>query len=111
VRVGAEPGIVGQIPTVMIRVIVDDNLIRVPQPIVDVVILERRNAEVKTVEPKPFAVSAAEVPHMPAPDSTGEATVLPGVVHMKAWIFPACIMTDPLIVPMDVRGFRVPSTI
>ena len=106
-RVGAESRVVGQIPAFVIRIIVDNDVIVVPIPIINVAEIEGSYAEVKSAEPEAAGSSAAQAPHVTRSDSALEAAMLPGVVKVKSGIAAAVGVADPFVILVDVRSFGV----
>jgi hypothetical protein len=107
VDVGAESGVVGQVPAVVVGIFVDDDGIAVPEPIRGVVVIVGRHAEVEAAEPEAFAVSSAKTEHMAAAKAAIEAAVFPGMIDVIVGIVAAGIVANPLVIVVDVRGFRV----
>ena len=105
VDVGAESDVIGEIPTVMIGVVIDDDVIAVPVPIAHIGNIHRCDAEVESPEPEAAGAASDQAPAMGMADAAGEAAVFPGMVEVKAGIVAAGIVADPLTVVMDVRRF------
>ena len=82
VDVGAESGVVGQIPAVVVGIFVDDDGIAVPEPISSVVVIIGRHAEEEAAEPEALAVSSAKAEHMAAAKAAVEAAVFPGMLDV-----------------------------
>jgi hypothetical protein len=96
VDVGAEPHVIGQVPSVVVGVFVDDDLIRIPEPAVTETNVIRRYAEVKAAEPETRRASTDEMPNVTAAKATGKATVLPRMIEMVVGIVAAGVVTYPL---------------
>lgn len=107
VHVGAESRVVGEIPTIVIRIVVDNDVIVVPIPIVNVAEIEGSYAEVVSAEPEAAGSSAAQAPDVTRSDSTLEAAMLPGVFKMESGIATALGVADPLVILVDVRSVGV----
>ena len=60
--VNVSPGIhvVEQVPARMIGIVIDHDIVAVPQPVVDVPELKRRDAEVEAAEPEPRRATARQ---------------------------------------------------
>ena len=58
VDVDAQPDVIGQVPTHMVWVIVNHNLVRIPKPVITVVVVDWGNAEVEAAKPEAFPVSS-----------------------------------------------------
>src|SRR5260370_42363256 len=76
-RVSAEPHVVCEIPSFVIRIVINHDLIAVPQPIAGVIVVIRCNAEVKTAEPEAIPATAAEPEDVPAPNPARKTAMLP----------------------------------
>ena len=110
-NVRPEPGIVGQVETRVIRILVDHDRVRIPNPIRDVRIIVRRNAEVDAIEPEPVRTAALEAKNMTRPETQGEPSVLPGVIEVIVCIIATLVVANPLAVGMHMRCVRVPFII
>ena len=106
VDIGSEPGVVSQIPARVIWIVIYHDVVAVPQPIVGVVVVVRRDAPVKAAEPEAVAASAFDAVDVVATNFTAEVSVCPYVILMVARVVTARVMADPLIVlSMHVRSF------
>lgn len=105
VNVGAEADVIGQVPTVVIGIVVDDDLVGVPEPIVAVAGVKRADAEIKAVEPEAAGTAATEMPDMASANAAAETAMLPGMVEMEAGIIVSGVVADPFAVGVNVRGF------
>src|SRR5579864_460968 len=105
VNVGAESRVVGQVPAVVVGVVVNYDLVGTPVPIIDEAEVGGGNGEIETAEPEAFAVAALDAPLMAAADAAGEAAMFPGTVEVIFGIIAAGIVADPFVVGVNVRGF------
>lgn len=105
--VSAEANVVGQVPAVVIGILVDDDLVGVPEPIVAVIEVRGRDGEIEAAEPEAFAIAAGDAPDVAAAEAAVEVAVLPRMIEMEAGVIAAGIVADPLTVGVDVRSFRV----
>jgi hypothetical protein len=106
VDVGAEPGVVGEIPAGMVRIIVDDDLVRVPEPAVDIAEVVRGYAEVEASKPEAGRTSAAQTPDVGWAEAAGEMAVLPWMVEVVVGIIGACVVAYPVVF-VNVWGVRM----
>ena len=106
-HVGSEPGVVSEVPPGMIRVLIDDNRIRVPQPVSDVPVIKWRHTEVIAAEPEPRAIAALEPENMAGAESASENTVFKGALHTESCVIPLKVMADPMVIVRHVRRVRV----
>jgi hypothetical protein len=111
VQVGAETDVVRQVPSHVIRIRVDRDLIGVPQPIVGEAVIVSRDAEVETAEPETSWPSAGEPEDVARPEAAAETTVRPGMVEVIVAVVPARVVPNPLPVRVDVRCSRMSVTI
>jgi hypothetical protein len=107
VNVSAQPNVVGEVPAIVIRIFVDHDLFTVPQPIIGKAIVFGCNAEIEAIEPETVPTAAREAEDMASPKAAGEPPVFPGAIKMEAGIITARVMADPLIIRVNVRGFRM----
>src|ERR1700733_6520006 len=108
VHVGAEANVVGEIPAGMVWILIDHDLVGIPQPVAAEGNVVRRNAKIKAVEPESAGASAAKMPHVPLAETSGEVAMLPGMIDMIVRIVSPRIVTDPAItLHVDVRCVRM----
>ena len=107
VDVGASSRVVGQIPAVVVEIVVDNDGIAVPVPVIGVVVIVGSYAEVEAAEPKALAVPSAQMVLMAAAKAAGEAAVFPGMIEMIVRVAATGIMADPSAIVVDVRRIRM----
>ena len=64
VNVSASPGIIGKIPSWVVRVLIEDDWVAIPQPIVAEADVSWGNTEIEPAEPETLRSTAFEAPHM-----------------------------------------------
>jgi len=106
VHIGSQPHVIRQVPAHMIGIVIDHNLVRVPQPTVAVTYIERRYAPVPVVEPEASRSAARQVPHMARAKPSRKVTMLERMVEMIVRIILACVVTDPFV-PIHVGSIRM----
>jgi hypothetical protein len=82
VNVGAQPHIIGEVPSDVVGVFVNHDVVAVPIPAIGICKVKRSYAEVKAAKPETSRVATLDVPAVPAP-----------------------VMTDPLAIAVDVGSF------
>lgn len=107
VNVRPQPHIVGQIPSNVIRIVVDDDIIRVPVPLAAIAYVVGSDAEEEPTEPETARTTSCEVPNVTRAKPSREMPVLPGMIEVVVRIIPTRVVPNPLIA-IDVRGVRVP---
>src|ERR1017187_1862988 len=102
VHVRAESRVIGQVPAVVVRILVDHNLVAVPEPVAHVAVLERRDLESKAAEPE----------YVLWTEASREPTVCPDVVQVVLGVVAPGIVSDPAIATgVDVRGDGMPGLV
>jgi len=109
--VSAEADVVGQVPAVMVWVVVEYDLVGVPGPVVAEGVVSGGRTEVETAEPEALAVATFDPPRVTLADASGEAAMLPGMIKVIVGIIAAGIVAYPLIVGVHVRSFGVAGSV
>jgi hypothetical protein len=102
VYVGAEPDVVGEVPAVVVGIIVDHYVVAVPEPIIAVGKIKGADAEVEATEPESFGAASTESPSVAAANAAGEVAVFPGMVLVEAGLVVSVVVSDPLSVVVNV---------
>lgn len=79
----------------MIRIVIDDHVVGIPQPAIDVRKIPGGNAPVPVVETKTVRVAAAQSPPMFGSESTFKPAVPIRMIEVIMWIFAARVMAYP----------------
>ena len=87
----------------MIRIVVDHDLIGVPQPIVDEGVVVRRDVEEEPAKPETSRTAAAEPEDMTAPEAAGETTMRPRMIEAVMAVATTGVMSNPPAVRVHVR--------
>jgi hypothetical protein len=98
VNVCAEPYVICEIPTIVIRVLIDHDLIGIPEPVIAEAEIVRGDAKIKAAEPETARASSANPPDVAATEPSGKPPVLPRMIQMIVDIIAPSIMADPSIV-------------
>jgi hypothetical protein len=91
----------------MIRIIVNHDLIGIPQPAIHVSDIVRRDAEREPAEPKTTGSASTQMPNVSFADTAREMSMLPGMIQVVMCIVSASIMTHPLTIGVNMRRFRM----
>ena len=97
--VGAQPNVVGQVPSNVVWVRIDHDVVAIPKPVVAVGVIGRGNAEEKAIKAEAFTAAAAETIDVGGTKGAWKMSMLPGTVEVVICIVPAGIMADPAIGP------------
>ena len=101
-RIRAEPGIVSQVPAGVVRVVINHNLIRIPNPAIHVTDIVGSHAEIESSKPEALRPAACQSPEMALADAAFKAPVFPNMIDMVMRVIAAAIVSYPLAVGMDV---------
>jgi hypothetical protein len=64
----------------VIRILIDHDIVRIPQPVIRVVDIVWRNRKIETVKPESVWTPAFDAEYMPAAKAAGEVTMFKGVI-------------------------------
>ena len=106
VDVCAQPRVVNEIPADMVWIVVDDDRVAVPQPVIHQAVVVRSNAKVEAVEKESAAVPAPKMKQMVPAKPAGKAPVFERVIEMIVGIVAARVVPDPPLA-VDMRPTRV----
>ena len=106
--VSTEPHVIGEVVSVMVGVVINHDVIIIPEPAVGIVIVVWRNLEIETTDIESIYAAAAETPDMLRAEAAGEASVLPGMVNVIIGIVATGVVSHPAIIfSVDMRSFRM----
>src|ERR1700736_6691779 len=89
----------------MVWVLVDHDVVAVPQPVAGIAELVGEKGEVVPPEPEPTRSASLEPEDGAGAEAACEAAVLPRMSDLKTSITAAGVMSDPaVVVRVDVRG-------
>lgn len=89
----------------MVRIVVDNDLVTIPVPAVYKLVVVGRHAKEKAIEAESFPVAAAQTPNMSLSESAGKTSMFPRLVNVIMNVASTCVVSDPLIVSMNVGCF------
>jgi hypothetical protein len=111
VNVAAQSHIVGEIPAVVVGIVVDHNVVAVPQPVIAVTGIKSRDAKKESAEPEAARTASAKAPPVTGAEAAFKVTMLPRMIEMEARIIASVVVPDPLAVVMDVGSFGMPFAV
>lgn len=106
-NIGPQPHVIGQIPAHVVRVVIDDDIIRIPEPVAAIADIVGSHAEVEPAKPETVGSSSRKVPDMPRTEPASEVSVLPRMIEVVVRITPSCVMAHPPVARVNVRNVRV----
>ena len=111
-NVGPQARVVRQVPTIVVGIGIDHDVIAIPEPIGTGIVVVRRGLKEETAHVEAFAIASMQPPDMLRPDRPGEASMLPGMSEVIVRIVSAGIVSYPAIVlSVNVRRRWMPGLI
>ncbi len=86
----------------MVGIIIDYDLVAIPNPIIDESIIVGRHGKEKAAETKSLRATARQPPHMGWPNATTEVAVLPRMIEVVMEVVPSRVVANPGVVIVDV---------
>ena len=102
-NIGSETHVVCQVPPIVIRIFVDDDVVTIPVPTIAECKVCRRNAPIPSVEPESARTTASQMPSMRRTKPTSEASVFKGSINTIVAVIAASVMSHPAVAGIDVR--------
>jgi hypothetical protein len=102
VGVRAEPDVIRKIPAVVVRILIDYDLVGIPEPVTAEAEIGRGNTKIEAAEPETTRASSADPPHVAATEASGKPTVFERMIQMIMGVIAASIVADPTIT-LDVN--------
>ena len=110
-HISPEPHVIGQVPANVIRIVIDHDLVRVPQPSIAEGDVRRGYVPRPSVEPETRRAAACDVPHMARAKAAAEMPMLPGVIQVIVRIILPRVMSNPMVGVIDMRSIRMSGLI
>jgi len=107
VNVNPQPHVIGEVPAEVIWILINHDLVRIPEPVIAKAVVVWGNAKVEAAKPETLPVPSYKPKDMAGTEPAREAPMLPRMIEMVVRIITAGVMPDPLIARIDVRGVRV----
>lgn len=104
VNICTQPGVIGQIPTNMIRIFVNYDLIAAPKPVRAELVVIWSDAEVETAKPKARRASTSKMPDVVRAKSPCKMAMGPRMSEVIVRIARSGVMPNPPTVRMNVGG-------
>jgi hypothetical protein len=109
VDVSSQPDVVGEIPAWILGIIVDDDVVAAPIPVVDEAQIHGANAPEEAVETEPIRTAAAQMPDVAASDAAVKAAMFERAIQVV--IYTCAVMSHPLATGVDVGRFGMSSAV
>lgn len=91
----------------MVRVIIDHDLVTIPEPVIAEAVVGLGNTEEESAKPKTLGTASSKAEDMTLTDAARKSSMFKRPVDMVPGIVAARVMPDPLIVCMHVGSFRM----
>src|SRR5882724_10045628 len=91
----------------MIGVFIDHDVITVPIPAIAIDNIVIGNGKEEAAEPEATRPAAFKPEDMARPKAAGEVSMRPWTIYMEVLIMAARVMSDPAVVRMNMRRFRM----
>ena len=111
VNVNPQPHVIGEVPADVIWILINHDLVRIPEPVIAKAVVVWGNAKVEAAKPEALPVPSCKPKDMAGTEPAREVPMLPRMIEMVVRIITAGVMPDPLIARIDVRGVRVPGLV
>ena len=105
-HVSAEAHVVGKIPARMVRIVVNDDIVGIPEPAAAVGYVVGSDAPVPSVEPEAAWAATGKMPDVMRTETACPMTMLPRVVEMIVGVVRSGIVADPDL-SVDMRDTGV----
>ena len=109
VNVNPQPHVIGEVPADVIWIVINHDLVRIPEPVIAKAVIVWGNAKVEAAKPEALPVPSCKPKDMAGTETAREVPVGPRLIDMVVRIITAGVMPDPLFASIDVRGVRVPG--
>jgi hypothetical protein len=88
----------------VVGVVVDHDVVAVPQPVIAISVVKCRNREIESPDRKSTGTAALQSPNMPRAYGPRIVAVLSRMIEVIMWIVSAHIMSNPtIILRIDMR--------
>lgn len=102
VDVYAQPDVVGQVPTGMVRIFVQNYLVSAPKPVIAEAIIWLGDTEIEAAKPETIPAPSLDPEGMTRAKASRKVSMLPGTIEVVLGIIGAGIVPDPLTVRVNV---------
>ncbi|MCU1297931.1 MAG: hypothetical protein JWO91_2209 [Acidobacteriaceae bacterium] len=97
-NIGAQSGVIREVPTIVVRVRVDHDVVTIPEPVVGIIVVVWSNLKEKTTYIESIPASASEPPDVLWTNATIKASMLPRMIEMIVGIVASAVVSHPLII-------------
>ncbi len=106
--ISAKAHVIGEIPSDVIRIRIEHDIVTVPEPVITIGVVEEADGKDEAADEEPPAIAALHPPHMFWAQGTGKVTVFPWMLETVMRIVPPRVMSNPtIVVCLDMGRHRV----
>lgn len=98
---------VGKVPADVVGILVDDNVVATPPPVVAVIEVKGSDTEVETAKPETAGSVSDNAPHVASTEAPLKVAMLPWMVNVETGFVASIVVANPFAVAVDVRGLGV----
>jgi len=91
----------------VVRVLVNHDLIAIPEPTGAETDVEGSHAEEEATKPEALGAPSRKMPDMTRAKAAGEVAMFPGMIQMVIGVVLAGVVSDPLTVGVNMGSFRM----
>jgi hypothetical protein len=103
----SEPDVIGDVPTRVSRVLVKNDAVAAPKPVVAELVLVRGEAEIAGAQPETLGSAALQRENMAVAETAGKVSVLLRQIEVEERIAGARLVSNPAIVRIHVGRIRM----
>ena len=91
----------------MVGIVIENDFIGIPKPIVDKIIVVRSHREKAAAESETLSIASAQPKEVTRPSAAGKTAVFPGTIDTIMRVIAAGLVSDPLIILVNVGSIRM----
>ena len=95
----------------MIGIVVNDEIVRIPEPSVTETNVVRSDGKEEAPEPEAAGATSTKAPHVAAAETARESAMFPRMLQMVMSVIAARIMAHPFSIRMYVRSFGMSALV
>jgi hypothetical protein len=96
-HVRSQPGVVGQVPSIVVGIEIDHDVIVVPQPVGTGIVVVWRGLEKESAHVEAITIASVQPPDVLRPNRPREASMLPGMIKVVVDVVSTCVVSYPAI--------------
>ena len=111
-HVRSQPGVVGQVPSIVVGIEIDHDVIVIPQPVSTGVVIVWRGLEKESAHVKAITIASVQPPDVLRPNRSRETSMLPGMIKVVVDVVSTGVVSHPAIsLGVNMRRWRMPRLV